>query len=60
MALEQRIESLKKRHGQIELEIHTELSHHAPDDIKLHHLKRQKLSLKDELESLLHNRRRAA
>ena len=60
MALEQRIESLKKRHSQIDVQIRSEEAHPVPDDILLHQLKRQKLFLKDEMASLLHGHSEAA
>lgn len=52
MALAQRIETLKKRHSQIEEKIKKEESSHAPDDALLQQLKREKLSIKDEITRL--------
>ena len=60
MALEQRIESLKKHHAQIDQALHEEQMRPAPDDIRLHNLKCQKLFVKDELNRLLHDRQEAA
>jgi len=62
MALAQRIESLKKRHTEIDLRLLAETARPAPDDILLHDLKRQKLSLKDEMLRLMsgHQEERAA
>lgn len=60
MALQQRIESLKKRHAEIELKLTSEGSRPAPDGTLLHQLKIQKLSLKDELNRLLQGQCEAA
>ena len=60
MALEQRIESLRKRHAEIDHLIHIETMHPSTDEARLHDLKRQKLLVKDELASLATNRQRAA
>jgi hypothetical protein len=60
MALEQRLDSLKKRHAQVDLMIMAEEAHPIPDPILLHQLKRQKLNLKDEMASLLNGQRQAA
>jgi uncharacterized protein len=60
MALEQRLESLKKRHHQLDLMILAEEAHPIPDPVLLHQLKRQKLSLKDEMVNLSHGHRQAA
>lgn len=53
MALQQRIESLRKRHSQIEAELHHEETRPAPDIARIHSLKRDKLSLKDEIARLV-------
>ncbi len=52
MALEQRIESLKKRHEEIEALLHQEETRPAKDEAKIHQLKQDKLKLKDELSKL--------
>jgi len=53
MALEQRIESLKKRHTEIDLKLLAEEARPAPDGSLLHQLKWQKLCLKDEMSRLM-------
>ncbi len=53
MALEQRIESLRRRHAFIEALLHGEQTRPAPDDVRLHQLKREKLHLKDEMSRLV-------
>ena len=53
MALEQRIESLRKRHAELEAKLLAEKSHPAHDDGLLHRLKCEKLNLKDEMVRLL-------
>jgi hypothetical protein len=52
MAIEARIRELGARHQSLELAIQDELSRPSADDVKLKDLKRQKLRLKEELESL--------
>jgi hypothetical protein len=52
MALEARIRELGSRHKSLEDAIQDELSRPAADDIRLKELKRQKLRLKEELETL--------
>ena len=52
MALEARIRELGSRHQALETQIQDELSRPASDDLRLKELKRQKLRLKEELESL--------
>lgn len=60
MAVQQRIESLKKRHTEIDMLLAAEGTRPAPDDALLHKLKRQKLILKDELARLLDERQEQA
>jgi hypothetical protein len=60
MAVAQRIESLKKRHADVDHILHQEQIRPAPDIIKLHSLKRQKLNLKDELARLMSGHQQAA
>jgi len=57
MALTQR---LKKRHSQIDHVLHDEELRPAPDILRLHQLKREKLQLKDEINRLADVRERAA
>jgi len=52
MAIEARIRELGARHQSLEREIQDELSRPAADSDRLRELKRQKLHLKEELESL--------
>ena len=60
MAVEQRIQSLRKRHSEIDHLIRVEEAHSSTDPATLHELKRQKLLIKDELEFLTHDRKEAA
>ncbi len=60
MALQQRVESLKKRHTEIEMRLATESARPSPDESLIHSLKCQKLSLKDELTRLTQGLREAA
>lgn len=52
MALDARIRELGNRHQTLERLIQDETSRPATDDIRLKELKRQKLRLKEEIESL--------
>jgi hypothetical protein len=52
MALDARIRELGNRHQTLERLIEDEMSRPAADDIRLKELKRQKLRLKEEIESL--------
>jgi len=52
MALESRIDSLKNRHGELEMAIAAENSRPHPDETEIHSLKKEKLRIKDELENL--------
>jgi hypothetical protein len=54
MVIEARIRELGARHRSLELAIQDEMSRPAADAIRLSELKRQKLRLKEELESLKH------
>lgn len=60
MALENRIESLKKQHARLDQLLHAEETRPGFDDTVLHRLKAQKLALKDEIQALLHGHRVAA
>ena len=60
MALEQRIDSLKKRHAHIDHIVHEEEIRPVPDIVRLHELKRMKLQLKDEVVRLTHGQEEAA
>ena len=52
MAIEARIRELGVRHQSLERAIQDELARPAADDVRLKDLKRQKLRLKEEMESL--------
>jgi len=52
MAIEARIRELGVRHQSLERAIQDELARPAADDNRLRDLKRQKLRLKEEMESL--------
>lgn len=60
MALAQRIETLRKRHSEIDLMILAETARPAPDTVRLHRLKSEKLSMKDEISRLTGLQREAA
>lgn len=52
MAIEARIRELAVRHQSLERAIEDEISRPAADDIRVRELKRKKLRLKEEMESL--------
>lgn len=52
MALEQRLRELDARHRDLDLIIETEAKRPAVDPTRLSAMKRQKLKLKEEIESL--------
>jgi hypothetical protein len=52
MAIEARIRELGSRHETLERAIHDETIRPAADDLRLRELKRRKLRLKEEMESL--------
>ena len=52
MAVEARLRELGARHQSLDKAIQDELRRPSTDDLRLKELKRQKLKLKDELESL--------
>lgn len=52
MAVEGRIRELGTRHESLDRKIEDELKNPAADEVRLHDLKRQKLRLKEEIETL--------
>ncbi len=54
MAMDDRIESLKSKHADLEQQITLENARPHPDDDLIHDLKKQKLRIKDELAKLAH------
>jgi hypothetical protein len=52
MAIESRIRELGSRHQTLDRAIHEEASRPAADDMRIRELKRRKLRLKEEMESL--------
>lgn len=60
MALEQRIETLRKRHTEIDGQVRSEEARPFPDAVLLHQLKHQKLNLKDEMARLMGDHHRQA
>ena len=55
MSLQGRIEELSNRHRRLDEEISQEHKRPAADDVRLHHLKRKKLRIKEELATLKPN-----
>lgn len=54
MATKAQMETLTKRHQELEAAIAAEVKHPAFDEFRVVELKRQKLRIKDQLEELLH------
>jgi hypothetical protein len=54
MSVESHLSELVRRHQAIEQAILVEEAHPSADELKLHELKRKKLSIKDEIERLKH------
>ena len=52
MAIHARLETLEKKHGALEEELHSALSHPSSDDTMITEIKRRKLRVKDEIERL--------
>jgi hypothetical protein len=52
MAVEAHLETLTQRHRELEAEIADELKHPGFDDTRVGELKRQKLRIKDQIETL--------
>ena len=56
MAIDARIRELGSRHQNLERVIEEEIRRPAADSLRLHELKRQKLTLKEEMDALRHAR----
>ncbi len=52
MAVHARLETLEKKHGALEEELHSALNHPSCDDSTISDIKRRKLRIKDEIERL--------
>ncbi|MET0183729.1 MAG: DUF465 domain-containing protein [Caulobacterales bacterium] len=52
MALESRLRELDVRHRDLDAAIKMELTHPATDEVRISEMKRQKLKIKEEIESL--------
>ena len=55
MAIEQRLRELDSRHRDLDLVIENEAKRPAVDNARLSAMKRQKLKLKEEIETLRHS-----
>ncbi|MEX2200699.1 MAG: YdcH family protein [Dongiaceae bacterium] len=49
MSDREQIEALRSKHAELEAQISEEEKRPAPDDARIHELKREKLKIKDEL-----------
>ncbi|MGV3550405.1 YdcH family protein [Rhizobium sp.] len=52
MTIEAHIETLEKKHGVLEEQLHSAMLHPSTDDAEIGELKRQKLRVKDQIERL--------
>ena len=52
MAIKAHVETLNKRHQELEIAISSESKHPSHDEFRIVELKRQKLKIKDQLEEL--------
>ncbi|WP_031550636.1 YdcH family protein [Parvularcula oceani] len=52
MSIDARLDTLGRRHQELESALHEELRHPAFDDKKVHDIKRRKLAIKDEIQTL--------
>ena len=52
MAIDARLETLEKKHGALEEELHLALNHPSHDDSTITDIKRRKLRVKDEIAKL--------
>ena len=52
MAIDARLETLEKKHGALEEELHLALTHPSYDDSTITDIKRRKLRVKDEIAKL--------
>ncbi len=52
MTAHARLETLEKKHGDLETELHMALSHPSTDDTEITEIKRKKLRVKDEIQRL--------
>ena len=55
MAIEQRLRELDARHRELDFIIENEAKRPSADDMRLAAMKRQKLKLKEEIETLRHS-----
>jgi hypothetical protein len=55
MAIEQRLRELDARHRELDFIIENEAKRPSADDMRLTAMKRQKLKLKEEIETLRHS-----
>ena len=50
--LQKHLDALKKRHTELDTMIAEEMAHPMPDDIKIQEYKKQKLAVKQEIETI--------
>lgn len=55
MALDDRLNTLRDKHANLDRMLEEESGRPMPDDVVVHGLKRQKLAIKDEIANLTHH-----
>ena len=52
MTIDARLDTLGRKHAELETQLHQEMRHPALDEVKVHDIKRRKLAIKDEMTTL--------
>ena len=52
MSIDARLDTLGRKHAELETQLHAELKHPALNEAKVHDIKRRKLAIKDEMTTL--------
>ena len=58
MTIDARLDTLGRKHAELETQLHQEMRHPALDDVKVHDIKRRKLAIKDEMTTLTNGKAR--
>lgn len=52
MSIDAKLNTLGRKHQELETKLHQEMQHPALDDVAVHDIKRRKLAIKDEMSVL--------
>lgn len=55
MAIDARLDTLGRKHAELESALERELRHPALNEVRVHDIKRRKLAIKDEIQTLRSN-----